>query len=139
MGVLKIFTDGGARGNPGIGAAAFIIKNDSGEDVFKKGEFLKNTTNNNAEYRGVEMAMEWLEKEGAKYDTDSAEFFIDSELVVKQLNGLYKIKDANLQNLAKHIQAIRQSLSFKIIFTHVRREKNREADLLVNQTIDGNI
>jgi len=139
MSKLTINTDGGSRGNPGIGASAFVVSDEDKKVVFEKGEFLEQTTNNKAEYRGVQMAMEWLSTEGKKLSISSVEFFIDSELVVKQLNGIYKVKDQNLAKYVSVIQKIKRELNFKVSFTHVRREKNKVADLLVNSTMDAHI
>lgn len=130
---LIIFTDGGSRGNPGPGASAFVVKQ-SDKVIFEKGEYDPHTTNNKAEYKAVLMAMEWLSQN--HLDVNNVSFFLDSELVVKQLNGIYKIKDTDLAVFASKIKDIAHRLSLEISFTHVRRELNKEADALVNKTLD---
>ncbi len=132
----EIFTDGGSRGNPGPGASAFVVLVD-GKAVFEHGYFFERTTNNVAEYFAVLMALDWLSKNKNLYI--QAEFFIDSELVVKQLNGEYKIKNEKLKNISSKIFSILKGLGIKTSFTYIPREKNREADALVNKTLDEKI
>src|SRR3989344_1516428 len=86
MARLRIFTDGGARGNPGPSACAFVVLDDQNKLIFQQGFYLGYGTNNQAEYLGVVKALEWL---GPR----SAIFYLDSLLVVKQIKGEYKIKD----------------------------------------------
>ncbi len=128
---LKIYTDGGARGNPGpagIGAVAYDTK---GKVIFEISQYLGETTNNQAEYRALLKAVEKAKNIGAK----EVDFYLDSELVVKQLNREYKVRNKDLQPL--FVQVYNLSLSFKkISFTHIPREKNKEADKLANQAMD---
>ena len=128
-GELIIHTDGGSRGNPGPAACAFVVEQ-KGEVVFRASKYLGKATNNVAEYSGVIIALEWLNKES------DAVFFLDSELVVKQLNGLYKVKDENLHKLFTQVKILIKQTGKKIIFKHVRREENKIADLLLNQELD---
>ena len=128
---LKIYTDGGARGNPGPAGIGAIAYNEEGEVVFEISEYLGETTNNQAEYRALLKAIERAKKIGAK----EVDFYLDSELIVKQLNREYKVKNKDLQPL--FVQIYNLSLSFKKIkFTHIRRERNKEADRLANQAMD---
>jgi ribonuclease HI len=133
---LKIYCDGGARGNPGPGASAFIVEKE-GKVVFKQGKYLGRTTNNAAEYQGVLMAMSWLKKNHG--ETEEINFVLDSELVANQLSGKFKIKNENLRNLFYSIKEIEKSLPIKIFYQAVPRSKNKLADLLVNQTLDENL
>lgn len=128
---LFIYTDGGARGNPGPAAAGIVIKNGSGEIVSSFGEYLGETTNNQAEYRALIFALEKAQEIGG------AELicFSDSELMVKQLNLEYKIRNADLAPLFLKIHNLSTKFK-KISFQHILREKNKEADKLVNQTLD---
>lgn len=129
--ILNIYTDGGARGNPGPAAIGAVFYNQAGERVKEISEYLGKTTNNQAEYRAVLRSLQEAKKIGAK----ELSFYIDSELVVKQLNGEYKIKNKDLQPL--FVQIYNLTLDFKKIkFTHIRREKNKEADKLVNLALD---
>ncbi len=128
---LVIYTDGGARGNPGPAGIGAVFYNAEGERVKELSEYLGETTNNQAEYKAVLRALQ----EAKKLGKGELKFYVDSELVVKQLNGEYKIKNKDLQPLFVSIYNL--SLDFKkVSFFHVRREKNKEADQLVNKAID---
>lgn len=133
---LIIYTDGGARGNPGpaaIGIAIYTIAN-THEPIKTYGKYLGETTNNQAEYRALLAGLEFARKLGAKEVT----CFMDSELVVKQLTGQYKIKEAGLKDLA--MEAIRLKNSFDLVeFKHIPREKNKLADQLVNEALDNHL
>lgn len=127
---LQIFTDGGARGNPGPSGIGAVVWNGN-ELVGRHKKYIGVATNNQAEYRAVILALE----EVKKLSVEELEFFLDSELVVKQLNREYKVKDKDLAPL--FVQVWNLSMGFKrVTFTHVPREKNKEADKLVNEAID---
>ncbi len=132
---FKIYTDGGARGNPGPAAVGIVI---DGSGISKKiGEYIGETTNNEAEYRAVIIAMKKLKQiiGSDKAGQAKLDFFVDSELLAKQLNGEYKIKEENLQKL--FIELWNLKLDFgNVSFTHVLRGKNKEADKLVNEALD---
>lgn len=132
---IKVYTDGGSRGNPGPSACAFVayVK---GKSIKKDSIFLNIGTNNQAEYKAVLLAMEWIIKDLKNVGSREIRFFLDSELVVKQLNGLYRIKDGNLQSLAAKIKEIEKSINNKVTFTSIRRELNKTADGLVNKVLD---
>lgn len=134
IGVLLIHSDGGARGNPGPAAGAFVIKNPAGQTLFEAGRFLGITTNNVAEYQALLEALNKARELGA----EGVECFLDSQLVVRQLNGQYKIKDPKMQTLFRKITKAAQVFQ-KVSFTHVEREKNGRADELVNQTLDNHL
>ncbi|MDD4901684.1 MAG: ribonuclease HI family protein [Patescibacteria group bacterium] len=128
---LIIYTDGGARGNPGPAAIGAVLQNEAGETVAEISEYIGETTNNQAEYRAVIAAMEKAKKLGA----EELQFFLDSELVVCQLNREYKVRDKGLAPLFMKIY--NGSMSFKkVTFKHIRRELNVEADRLVNLALD---
>ncbi|MCX6779227.1 MAG: ribonuclease HI family protein [Candidatus Magasanikbacteria bacterium] len=131
---LFIFTDGGARGNPGPAAAGIVIKDAQNKVVATFGEYLGETTNNQAEYRALVLALKKAEEIGGT----ELQCFADSELMVKQLNHEYKMKNQELAPLYLKIHNL--SLSFKkISFKHIPREKNKEADKLVNEVLDNQI
>ena len=132
---IKIYTDGGSRGNPGPAAVGFVIDG-LGQDK-KYGEYIGITTNNEAEYKAAILALKKV-KQLIGSDKSSeiiVEFIVDSELLAKQLNGEYKIKDANLQSLFMELWNLKLDFS-KVTFTHVLRNKNKEADKLVNEVLD---
>ncbi len=126
-----IFTDGGARGNPGPAASGYVIKNELGENIAEVGLYLGHTTNNQAEYQALLNALLHAQNLGASV----AHCFLDSELIVKQIKGEYKVKN---KDLAPHFLKIWNLLhSFKTYtIAHIPRERNKEADALVNRAID---
>ena len=128
---FKVYTDGGARGNPGPAAIGGVIQDiETGEkEEFKK--YIGETTNNQAEYRALLLALEKVKEKGAT----EIECYLDSELVVKQLNREYKVKDAGLSAIFVKIWNLSQGLK-KIHFHHVPRSLNKEADRLVNEALD---
>lgn len=126
---FKLFTDGGSRGNPGNSAIAFILFEDS--DVCDLGaKFVGTATNNFAEYNAL---IEGLKL--ARKHTDELECFLDSELVVKQINGIYKISSPDIKPLFEKLKILKNEFK-KITFTHVRREQNKVADKMVNIILD---
>lgn len=128
---FQLFTDGAARGNPGPASIGAVLKSPSGENVAEISEYLGETTNNQAEYRallaGLRKALELAVK---KIDV-----FLDSELVVKQLHGQYKVKHPDLIPLFEEVKSLLRKFSV-IQVSHVRREKNKEADKLANLALD---
>lgn len=132
---LTIYTDGGSRGNPGPAASAFIVyKNE--EVYFSEGRYIGVATNNVAEYQALLNAFTWLKEYGDIGSDYSLTCYLDSELVVKQLTGIYKIKDQTLSLMAQKIMTIKKELNLNVSFIHVKRELNKEADKLVNSALD---
>ncbi len=128
---LIIYTDGGARGNPGPAAVGVVIYDAGFKEIQRFKKYLGTTTNNQAEYRALLAALELATKLGH----ETLVCHLDSELVVKQLQGKYKIKEPTLQPLAADV--LRLTSRFKQVeFVHVRREKNKLADQLVNEALD---
>lgn len=128
---LTIFTDGGARGNPGPAGIGAVIFNEKRNIVAEISEYIGEATNNQAEYKALIAGLTKAKELGAL----ELEVFLDSELVVKQLNRQYRVKDKDLAPL--FLQVYNISLGFKkVIFKHIRREKNELADNLVNQALD---
>jgi ribonuclease HI len=128
---LIIYTDGGSRGNPGPAAIGAVLNNEKGERVAEVSEYIGETTNNQAEYKAVVAAITKAKELGA----EELEFFLDSELVVKQLNREYKVRDKDLAPLFMKIYNAMMGFK-KVTFKHVRREFNVEADKLVNMALD---
>ncbi|MDP2708634.1 MAG: ribonuclease HI family protein [bacterium] len=128
---LTIFTDGGARGNPGPAGIGAVILDERGNAVAEISEYIGEATNNQAEYRALLAGLTKAKELGGQ----ELEVFLDSELVVKQLNREYRVKDKYLAPLFVSVYNI--SLCFKkISFRHIRREKNTLADKLVNLALD---
>ena len=135
---LLIFTDGGARGNPGPAAIGFIIKDNHGSILIEQGKYIGQTTNNVAEYQAVVEALTWLKNNFKMKEllSNQIDFFLDSNLVVNQLNGRFKIKDTKLKNLIIKVRSLEKEISEKIFYHFIPRQKNHHADFLVNQTLD---
>lgn len=133
-----IYTDGGSRGNPGPSAIGAVFCNEKGE-VFKKySEFFGEGTNNEAEYRAVIFALKKFKSFFGKKiaETSEIELRSDSELLIKQLNGEYKILEPRIGVFFLEIWNLKIDFK-KIKFASIPREKNKEADRLVNETLDG--
>ena len=137
MSKLTVYTDGGARGNPGPAACGVVIKNENEEIIFEASKYLGTATNNQAEYEALILALqkarEMFEKENSK--DGNIESYLDSELIVKQLNGEYRIKNEGLKPLYEKVSSLKKHFN-SIKFIHIPREKNKLADKLVNRELD---
>ncbi|MBA3865956.1 MAG: ribonuclease HI family protein [Solirubrobacterales bacterium] len=132
MNKLTVNVDGGARGNPGPAAIGVVVRDDDGALLEELGEKIGRATNNVAEYRALLRGIELAAAHGA----DEVELVGDSELVVRQIEGRYKVKDATLREL--HAEVKRELTGFgSWSIRHVRRESNADADRLVNAALDG--
>jgi ribonuclease HI len=123
--------DGGARGNPGPAAYGAIIRNSKGEVLAELSDYLGLQTNNFAEYSGLLAALEFAVRE--KYP--SLKIYSDSELLVRQMQGRYKVNNLALKELFVRAQSLVRKLQFFSI-EHVLRERNKDADRLVNKVLD---
>lgn len=131
------YTDGGSRGNPGPAGIGVHIVDGEGNTLKEVSAFIGNSTNNFAEYQGVITALNTLKAlYGKKTKEMEFELRMDSELVKKQLNGEYQIKEPGLVPMFIEIHNIRVSSFPKLTLTHVRREQNKEADRLANEAMD---
>lgn len=128
---LIIFTDGGARGNPGPAGIGAALKNENGEIVAEISEYLGVATNNQAEYKALLAALE----KARELRAETLECYLDSELIVKQLKGEYKVKNKGLLPLFFEVQNLSKAFQ-QISFSHVKRELNQEADRLANLAMD---
>jgi len=135
---IIIYTDGGSRGNPGPSAIGVVFCNEKQEILKKYSEYIgDNFTNNEAEYRAVIFALKKFKQIFGKKLAKNSEIELrsDSEFLVKQLEGLYKILDSKIQSL--FIAVWNLKLDFKKVkFKHIPREKNKEADKLANEALD---
>jgi len=134
---LIVYTDGGSRGNPGPAAIGVVVLNEKDEPLKKYSETIGDTTNNEAEYQAVIFALKKIKALYGKEEMAQAEIEmrIDSELVVKQLNHEYKIEEPNIQKLFLKVWNLMLDFG-EIKFVAIPREKNKEADKLVNQALD---
>lgn len=135
---LIIFTDGGARHNPGPAAIGVVIKTETGELLASICQTIGETTNNVAEYQAVIEALTWLRNYPISKFSNSPilQFFLDSKLVVNQLNGMFKIKEAHLRELLLKVRQLEQEVGGNIFYNLIPREQNWEADALVNKALD---
>lgn len=132
------YTDGGSRGNPGPAALGAVICDSSGKIIKEYGQVLGRKTNNEAEYEAVIFALKKIKqlfgKEKAK--KMHVEMRMDSEFVVKQVGGKYKVEEERMIPLFIAVWNLKMDFA-KVTFNHVRREQNKEADRLVNEALDG--
>lgn len=141
MNELFINTDGGSRGNPGNGGIGVVFYDIKGNDIFRYKEFIGECTNNQAEYKAVIKAFEILLKSkwfkehngssGAKITIR-----IDSQLVVEQINGNFKVKNEGIIGLLAKLNGLLDQVEIDMEFIHIPREQNKLADKLVNNAID---
>ncbi len=127
----KLFTDGGARGNPGPAAFGYVLEADDGTVLDARGEKIGIATNNVAEYSALIAGLEAAIERGV----DELEVVSDSELVVKQMRGEYKVKNEALRELSLEAAGLARKLG-KVAYTAVKREHNELADRLVNEALD---
>jgi ribonuclease H / adenosylcobalamin/alpha-ribazole phosphatase len=127
----RLSTDGGARGNPGPAAYGYVLETDDGTVLDARGEAIGVATNNVAEYRGLLAGLASALERGV----DELEVVSDSELLVKQMRGEYKVKNETLRELVAQARALADGLE-DVSYTAVRREHNDLADMLVNEALD---
>jgi probable phosphoglycerate mutase len=127
----KLFTDGGSRGNPGPAAYAFVLEAEDGTVLDARGEAIGVATNNVAEYSALVAGLERAVEAGV----DELEVVSDSELLVKQMRGEYRVKNRALQDLVLDASRLARKVG-RVKYTAVRREHNERADSLVNEALD---
>lgn len=136
METIIVHSDGGARGNPGPAAIGVVIENERGEKLDEISEAIGESTNNIAEYTAVLRGLHALQALfGEKTMELKIDWYLDSELVTKQLSGEYKVKNPGLRQLFEEIRDLRARFP-KLSLKHVRREFNKRADQLVNEALD---
>ena len=129
----KLYTDGGARGNPGPGAIGVVILNNKEEVIYELAKYIGKCTNNEAEYEALETGLD----SAVKRKITDLNVYLDSELITKQIKGEYKVKSSSLKKYYTRVKKLESEFN-KISFTHVKREKNKKADALVNEALDAN-
>lgn len=132
---ITIHTDGGSRGNPGNAAIGVFVEGD-GKVLAGIGKRIGIETNNVAEYKAVIEAFVWLLENKEIHSISKATFYMDSLLVFSQLTGKYKIKDENIRSMVFTIREKQSELNLPVFWNHIPREKNKDADLLVNRALD---
>ena len=130
---LQIFTDGGARGNPGpAGIGVVIIDLASGDIIEEHSQYLGETTNNQAEYRAAILGL----KRAVELGASSVELVADSELLIKQCRGEYKVKNPEIAKRYLELKNFETLLNGRVQYRHVKREHNKKADSLANKAMD---
>jgi ribonuclease HI len=127
----RLFTDGGARGNPGPAAYGYVLEAEDGTILDARGEVIGTATNNVAEYRALIAGL----ASAAEAEVDELEVVSDSELIVKQMRGEYRVKNEALRTLSLEAAALARKIG-RVTYTAVRREHNELADQLVNEALD---
>jgi len=128
---LVIHADGASRGNPGPAAFGYVIRDQGGRDIEARGEFIGDTTNNVAEYRGLIAAA----RRAAELSPAAVEFRVDSQLLERQVRGQYRVKAAHLKPLFGELTRVLERIP-RWSVVHVPREANHEADRLANRALD---
>lgn len=145
-GFIHVYTDGGARGNPGDAAIGVYITDSSNKEIAGFGKKIGFSTNNVAEYTAVLEALDWIIKNKKqvrfvkkKLNITKAFFFLDSLLVYSQIVGLYKVKNSNLRSLLFSIREKETEAGLPIFYKHIPREQNKKADTYVNKALDNKV
>lgn len=128
---VRLFADGGSRGNPGPSASGYLLVDHLGAVIAQNGLYLGVTTNNQAEYQALKLGLEAAQKLGVR----SLDVYMDSMLVINQVKGVYKVKNTDLRPLHQAVVDLAGKFA-AITFTHVPRERNKQADAIVNQILD---
>ncbi|MFN0159094.1 MAG: ribonuclease HI family protein [Bacteroidota bacterium] len=130
--ICYAFTDGGSRGNPGDSGIGVIVKNESGEIVFSTSGYIGQATNNVAEYSALLLLLRKMKSTSCSHLIAHS----DSELMVRQINGEYRVKDEVLKKYFQRVIGLIENAPFRFELKHVPREQNKEADQLANRGID---
>ncbi|MCL6096904.1 MAG: ribonuclease HI family protein [Patescibacteria group bacterium] len=137
MNNILIFTDGGARGNPGPAAIGVYVVDDKGNKLAAIGKRIGEATNNAAEYKAVLEAFSWLTENKQNLEKNAKiSFFLDSQLVYSQIKGLFKVKAESIREYIFTIREKEKNLGLSLQWNHIPREQNKMADSLVNLALD---
>ena len=135
--IYTIFTDGASRGNPGHSGIGAICFDENGKEIFSLSDYIGEATNNVAEYSAVIAGLKKISN--IVKDEDKINVKLDSELVQRQLKGVYKVKDERMKKLHSEAKKLIEGNNLKVSFEHVVREKNVDADRLANEGIDNEL
>jgi len=135
---INVYTDGGSRNNPGLAGIGFIVFDEANKIVYQEGKTIGIATNNVAEYSALLESLKWLLKNKNTFPVlNEIVFHSDSELLVNQMTGRYRIKDLKLKDLVVEAHTLLAKLNILHSFVAIPREKNKHADKLVNDALDG--
>ena len=134
---LNVFTDGGARGNPGPSAIGVYVADEKHNQVAGFGKTIGTATNNVAEYKAVNEALDWIIENKKLLSEDSRiNFFLDSKLICSQIIGLFKVKNVGLKDLLLDVRDREGQIGLQMYYKHIPREQNTKADAFVNSALD---
>lgn len=133
---INVYTDGGSRGNPGHSGYGLVIYDDDQKILFQESKYIGIKTNNEAEYSGLIGALTWINHNQNSLKISKINFNSDSQLMIRQLTGIYKVKAPNLIPIFHQAKDLINSISSPIIFKDVRRDFNKLADQLANEAMD---
>jgi ribonuclease HI len=133
---VSVFTDGGSRGNPGHSGFGVVIYDDSKQIIAKLSKYIGIRTNNEAEYSALVEALFWLRDNSSLHSITAVTFYADSQLMIRQLQGRYKVKAENIKPLFNQAKSLLDSLNLTYQFSDIPREQNSLADELANQAMD---
>lgn len=135
--VLNIFTDGGARGNPGPAAIGVYVEDEKNKQIAGFGKTIGVATNNVAEYKAVIEGLDWIIENKKDFPNETKiNFLMDSKLACSQIIGIFKVKNSDLRELLFSVRDREAQISFPIYYKHIPREKNTKADAFVNFALD---
>jgi len=132
---INIFTDGGAKGNPGPAAIGVVVADSNNREIVGFGKKIGFSTNNIAEYRAVLEALDWAAENKKDLNFEKIFFFLDSLLVYSQIRGLYKVKNSKLKSLLNSLREKEAKIRIPIVYKHIPREKNQKADMCVKKAL----
>nr|MBI5455750.1 ribonuclease HI family protein [Candidatus Levybacteria bacterium] len=136
MAKIQIYTDGGSRGNPGPAALGVYITDGNNKEIAKIGKIIGEATNNVAEYSAITEAFAWVLANKDKHAISEIHFYMDSQLAYSQIVGLYKVKNERIRDFIFEIRQKEAELGVPVYYNHIFREKNKNADLMVNLALD---
>lgn len=139
MAKISIFTDGGARGNPGPAALGVFIEDENKQELARVGKRIGDATNNVAEYSAILEGLSWAVENKQKYNIESLNFYMDSQLACSQLRGIFKVKNPKIREFVFAIRQKEAELKVPVLYTHISREENFKADFMVNLALDNKL
>ncbi len=139
MSKISIFTDGGARGNPGPAALGVYIEDEKHQELARIGKRIGETTNNVAEYAAIIEGLNWALENKERLKIGSIQFYVDSQLASSQLAGIYKVKNPRIREFVFEIRQKEADLNIPVFYSHIPREKNKKADYMVNHALDNGL
>lgn len=133
---LSVYTDGGSRGNPGISGLGVVIYDNTKKIIVQISKFIGVKTNNEAEYLALIEALTWIQNHQSEFPVSQINFYSDSQLLTRQMRGVYKIKAANIKPLHQVALSLVRALNASYTFNEILRDQNYLADSLANQAMD---